>query len=404
MAKFDYKAVNPSGKSEIGEIEASSVEAAREALAARGLIPKEVMQQGAVGKKGSGKSIFDSVSVPDLILFTKQFRTMFSAGISIVRILEILIEQTENKCLQRVTSQIAEDIRVGASIYQAFGKHPKIFSPLYLGMLRAGEVSGTLPEVLDRLIYIIQHDYKVTKDIKSALTYPAVVIVALFGAFLFLLTAVVPQFARIFASANIELPLPTQLCIGLYELLKAYWPYISVVSIVLIGGLILFFRTERGKFVRDTILLRLPILGPVFKKGAMSRFASIFAILQSSGVTVLDAIRILTDTIGNSAISAEFDDIREKLEQGRGISGPLRQTKYFPPLVVNMIAIGEESGNIDTMLREVAEHYDYEVEYAIGRMSELIGPVLMVALAGVVGFFALAIFMPMWDMTKTAGL
>ena len=170
--------------------------------------------------------------------------------------------------------------------------------------------------------------------------------------------------------------------------------------VAIIVGSVLYFRTPSGEFVKDNYLMKLPVLGPLFIKSAMSRFASIFAILQSSGVAVLDSMAILSSTIGNSAISREFDRIRDQLEEGRGIAAPLQSAKYFSPMVVNMVAIGEESGNLDEMLREVADHYDTEIEYAVHKLSEAIGPLLTVGLAAVVGFFALAIFLPMWDLTK----
>jgi len=267
-------------------------------------------------------------------------------------------------------------------------------------MVQAGESSGALSNVFERLIYIIEHEHKIKSDIKSALQYPVVVVVALVIAFFVLLTFVIPKFVGIFKSAGIELPLPTQICMLMYDFLVHRW-YLCVGGIVAgILALRYYFRTEQGKYVRDSFILKIPIFGPVFLKAAMSRFASIFAILQSSGVPILDAMTILSGTIGNTAISREFDRIRERLEAGRGISGPLNSAKYFTPMVINMVAIGEESGNLDDMLRDVSTHYDDEVEYAVNRLSGAIGPILIVSLAAVVGFFALSIFLPMWDLTK----
>jgi len=250
------------------------------------------------------------------------------------------------------------------------------------------------------LTYIIEHEHKVKSDIKSALQYPIIVVIFLVIAFFILLTFVIPKFITIFINAGLDLPLPTVICRIMYDCLIGYWYILAIVVAVIVAGLTAYLRTPAGQYVRDSYLMKLPVLGPLFIKSAMSRFASIFAILQSSGIPVLEAMSILTGTIGNSAISREFDRIRDQLEEGRGIASPLQSAKYFTPMVVNMVAIGEESGNLDEMLREVADHYDVEIEYAVAKLSEAVGPLLTVGLAGVVGFFALAIFLPMWDLTQ----
>jgi type IV pilus assembly protein PilC len=293
------------------------------------------------------------------------------------------------------------EIQGGASLFEAFNKHPRVFSHLYRSMIAAGEASGSLPDVLERLIYIIQHEFKVKQDIRSALAYPIIVVITLAIAFFILLTFVVPKFAAIFKSAGIDLPMPTRVAMAMYSFLDNYWYLLLGAVAAVVVGLGMYFKTEQGRFLRDSLLIQVPLLGSLFIKSAMSRFASIFAILQASGVSVLDSLRILSDTINNAAISREFDRLETQLKEGRGISQPLRSARYFTPMIINMVAIGEESGNLDEMLRESAEHYDHEVEYAVGQLTTAMGPILVVALAGVVGFFALAIFLPMWDLVKT---
>jgi type IV pilus assembly protein PilC len=250
------------------------------------------------------------------------------------------------------------------------------------------------------LIYIIEHEARIRSDIKSALQYPIIVTIALVAAFFVLLTFVIPKFVSVFSKAGIVLPLPTKIAIMLYDFLSNYWYLLIGGVIALIIGLRSYLKTEQGQYVKDTIILRLPILGPLFVKASMSRFASIFGILQSSGVPIMTAMKILSGVIGNKAISGEFDRVRDQMKEGRGIAVPLSSAKYFPPMVVDMVAIGEETGNIEEMLRQVTIHYDDEVGYSVKRLSDLIGPVLVVGLAAVVGFFALAIFLPMWDLTK----
>lgn len=407
---FKYKAMTDSGSIVTGVVAAENADHARQLIAAKGYIPQAVKKGGgAQGESGSQPEWVEAlnrkmtkVKAQDLMLFTKQLKTMLDAGIPVSRLLEILEQQTENRKLKYAAITMQEQIRQGASLHQAFSEHPGAFNDLYCAMVRAGEASGSLNSVLDRLIYLIDHEYKVKSKIKSALTYPAIVVVVLAGAFFFLLNFVIPKFIPIFQRAKIDLPWPTLMCIGLHHWLAANWMYLLGGIAALVVGLILYTRTPRGRYQRDLIFLRVPLIGPVLQKAAMSRFSSIFAILQSSGVTVLNAIAILSQTIGNAVISKEFDNLESKLKEGRGISSPLRTSKFFTPMVINMIAIGEESGNLDEMLQEVAHHYDYEVEYSVGKMSDMIGPIMVLALSGVVGFFALSVMMPIFDLVKMA--
>jgi type IV pilus assembly protein PilC len=399
MPKFSYSAYTASGTSVSGTMEAESRQHCMEILGAKGYIPNKVTRAREKAK-GGGMGGFGGVRAKDLILYTKQFSTMLRAGLSILELLRVLEEQTENARLRETIALMSQDIREGSSLYGSMRKHPRVFPPIYLSMIKAGEMSGALSDVLDRLIYIISHEHKVKNDIKGALSYPIIVILALVIAFFVLLTFVVPKFVRIFESAKIDLPIPTQICFTLYKFLLAYWAPCLFGCIGLGVFLYFYMKSPQGKYTRDWLFLKFPLLGPLFVKGAMSRFASIFAILQSSGVTVLESMRILSGTIGNAAIAREFDKIRESLEEGRGISAPLRKARYFTPMTINMIAIGEESGNLEEMLREISRHYDEEVEYAVGRLAEAITPILTIGLAAVVGFFALAIFLPMWDLAK----
>ncbi len=405
MGSYSYQAINESGKTVNGVLEAESPETANSILAARGLIPSKITEEkSAAGESFLSRisSIGGAVKVRDLILFTKQFRSMLAAGVPILRLLQVLESQTESKVLKAAIGRIIPDIRRGATLSDSLEKYPKIFSPLYCSMIRAGEVSGSVPMVLERLIYIIEHETKVKADIASALRYPKIVVFALSIAFFILLTFVVPTFVSMFSKSGLTLPLPTQLAMLLYEILKNYWYVLLAVIVVISFVLSTYLKTEQGRFFKDALLLELPIVGPLFKKAAMSRFASIFAILQTSGVPVLQSLTILSQTIGNAAISRAFDHIRDRIQEGQGISHPLKSAKYFTPMVIDMIAIGEESGNIDEMLREITKHYDDEVTYAVQGLTDAIGPILIVGLAAVVGFFALAIFLPMWDLTQLA--
>jgi type II secretory pathway component PulF len=404
VKNFIYKAIDSSGASVSGEIRAESIEMAENVLVSQGYIPSKVAEEGAevfAGWLRNIETMLTPVKTEQLIIFTKQFRTMLIAGIPILQLLGILENQTENKKLRNAIVSMILNIREGLTLYDAFTKHPGIFSPLYTNMIRAGEQSGTLPDVLGRLVYILEHEHKVKSDIKAALQYPIIVLVALMIAFFVLLTFVIPKFVSIFSRSGLELPLPTRVSLLLYHLLQNYWQWIIVIVVIAFIALRLYYKkTEPGRYLWDALILNVPIMGPLFQKAIMSRFASVFSILQSSGVPVLDSLAILGGTIGNQAITREFVRVRDLVEEGRGISGPLKSARYFPPMVVDMIAIGEESGRLEEMLREVSIHYDDEVEYAVKRLSATIGPILIIGLAAVVGFFALSVFLPMWDLTK----
>ncbi len=407
MPKYSYEAINETGASLSGVIEADTLDAARNLLLSRGYIPSRVTgasERGAIFGVSweSLQQRFSGISMQELILFTKQFRTMFLAGVPIMRLLEVLEAQVMNPKLKLIVTEITQDVREGSPLSDALAKHPKTFNTLYRSMIKAGEASGTIPEVLQRLIYILEHEHKIKSDIKSALQYPIIVVAALGIAFFVLLNYVIPRFVGIFARSGVELPWPTRVSLMLHRALTDYW-FISLTLLVgLIVGLSYYFKTEQGRFVRDSIFLRIPLLGPLFVKAAMSRFASIFSILQASGVPVMNSLQILSGTIGNSVIAREFDQIKDRVEEGRGISGPLSTARFFTPMVIQMVAIGEESGQLDEMLQAVSVHYDDEVAFAVKRLSDAIGPILVVGLAFVVGFFALAIFLPMWDLTKLA--
>ena len=398
---YRYQAINQMGEEVSGKLEAESLENANSILVSRQLIPIRIKEQTTSGNAWLMTLLGrNKVKPSDLVIFTKQFHSMLVAGIPILRILSIQESQTENRSIKEATVKIIRDINEGASLSDALHKFPTIFDNLYCDMIRAGEISGSVPIVLERLIYIIEHEAKVKSDIKSALRYPMIVLFALSVAFIVLLTFVIPTFVGVFSTAGIDLPMPTRVALALYVFLRKFWYFIVGAILATVIGLRYYFKTSDGKFVRDSFLLEMPIIGPVFKKAALSRFASIFAILQTSGVPIMQSLKILSATMGNEALTRAFDNVRERIKEGAGIATPLKSVKYFTPMVIDMLAVGEESGKIDEMMRAVATHYDNEVEYAIKGLSDAITPILIVGLAAIVGFFALAIFMPMWDLTK----
>lgn len=403
MPTYAYQAINEKGETLKGAIEAESADAAMELLNGRGLLPSR-LQERRRGRQPRSvpptRHWLSHIPTADLILFTKQFSTLFRAGVPMMTMLDILAVQTENARLEKVITAMRQAIKEGARLHDAFRQHPGVFSPLYCAMIHAGELSGSLPKVMERLKYILAHEQKVRADIRSALFYPIFVLGLLVMAFFVLLTFVLPKFVTILSRSGVALPLPTQMAMGIYQFMAAHGLILTAGVLLAVTAAALYMRTAQGRFTRDYLLIKTPFIGPVVVKSAMSRFSSIFSILHSSGIAILEAMTILSETIGNAAISREFDQIREMLEEGRGIAAPLRRARYFTPMVVNMVAVGEESGNLEEMMEEVAAHYDEELEYAIKKMTNAVGPILIIALAVMVGFFALAIFLPIADLTK----
>lgn len=403
MTRYVYKAVNAAGGSVVGKVDAESPDHANEWVAARGLTLLE-LKPDVSGVGGGGFNAWlarrRSVHPEALILFTKQLSTMLRAGIPMMRVFEILENQTENPRLKEICSEISSDVRSGSSLHRALMRYPDVFTPLYCSMVLAGETSGALPQILQRLIYVITHEYKVKSDVRAVIQYPIIVLITLLLAFAVLITLVIPRFAAVYERSHIVLPAPTQVCLALSHIFRDQWGWIVVglfAGIVLIGLLV---RTTRGRYLRDLLYLKTPLIGPLMNKAALSRFASVFSILQAAGVGILDSLHILCDTIGNRAIGRELLQVQTQLESGHGIARPLMSARFFTPMVVNMMAIGEEAGNLEEMLKEISLHYDAEVEYATRRLTTALGPALIAMLAIMVGFFALAVYLPMWDMAR----
>ncbi len=403
MSKYRFQAYNSNGRLISGELEADSEAAVNSSLLSKGFIPSEIKKNRSffflpAWEKLKGR--FNPIKTRDLILFTKQFHTLFRAGVPMTELLEIIEEQTENRRLKEITADLSREIQSGTGLFAAFKKYPDAFSRLYCSVLQAGEISGSLSEVLERLIFIMEHEDRIRSEVKAALRYPVMVVTFLMVAFFVLLIFVMPKFVRIFQLRGIELPLPTQICLLMYQYWVNYW-YVIIFGIFgIFLGLSAYFGTDRGRYQRDLLLLRMPIFGSLLLKSTMSRFCSIFSILQYSGVQVLESLRILSGTMDNAVISKQFKQIEIEIEAGNNIANPLRSARFFTPMVVNMVAVGEKAENLDEMLKEVALHYDSEIEYAIREITESVTPLLTIGLTMMVGFFALAIFLPMWDMTK----
>ncbi len=400
--QFRYKALNSSGKTIAGQIEAATQEAACERLEARNEIVLSIRPVARSLRESfvQFQSARAKVKPEELVLFSRQFATMFRVGVPLLRSLDILRDQTEHPALRKAVNQICADIERGCSLAEAFRQHPKIFPGIYCSMLAAGELSGNVAEILNRLGEVITHEAEIKKSVRSSLQYPIIVLVALVAAFVVMLTFVVPQFMPIFEGAGVQLPLPTLICVKASELMRLHGLYVLGGLAVVWGLAAAYFRREVGRLKLDRWLLQAPLVGPLLTRSCMARFANLFSMLQYSGVHAIDIIRILQSCMGNLALKEELVALEGKVEGGAGIAKSLTCSHHFPTMLINMVAIGEESGRLDEMLAETARHYDVEVKFAVKKMLGAIGPILAVAMAVGVGFLAFAIYLPMWDMVQ----
>jgi type II secretory pathway component PulF len=397
MPSFNYKVRDTKGELITGIIQGASEEAVAAELFSKGYIPVEIRQERA--PKGiSLLDIFSTVSPEDLIVFSRQLATLIKAGVPFLRSLQTLEEQTESKKLKNIIREILIEVEKGESFSSALSKFPKVFSQLYVSMIRVGEEAGVLDDMLDRLASLLEHEAATKARIKAALRYPIIVLVSLTAAFFFLTAFVVPRFAGLYGAARVQLPFPTRALIFMNKALREYY--------MLIGGGIagvfllfkLYIRTPSGRWNWDRLKLKLPIMGPIIEKSMMSRFARIFATLYRSGVPMLHSLDVVSGTLENVLIARAVNVIKEAVREGKGLAEPMGKTGVFPPIVVQMVAVGEETGALDEMLTKISEYYDLEVEYAIRNLSTTLEPVLLVALAGAILFLALGIFLPIWDM------
>ncbi len=338
----------------------------------------------------------------DIITFNRQLSTLFAAGIPLIRALQALGEQMENKSFREVLGKVVMQIQTGSSFADALGEHPKVFSDLYINMVRAGEASGTLDDILKRLATLAEHEAATKAKIKAATRYPKIVISVLLIAVIILMKFVVPNFVQIFELVQMELPLATRMLLGANHIFANYW-------YILFGGAgFLFFafkkyiKTKRGRRQMDLFLLKAPIFGPIFLKVAMSIFTRTMSTLNRSGLPIIKNLEICADVVGNVLIAEVIFDLKENVKLGQGMAATMKKSRFFTPMVIQMMSAGEESGEIDNMLVKVSEYYDMDVEYAIKNISSLIEPILLAFLGAMVLFLMLAIFLPMWDMVKLA--
>lgn len=399
MPTFTYKAQTKDGYPVSGIMDANSPSAVATQLDSTGYLPISITEKKTFSFDDLS-SKFERVRAEDLIFFTRQLLTIIKSGIPLLAGLKAIGQQTENKKLKNVISAIVTDVDQGNTLSGALSRHPKVFSELYINMIDAGEIGGTLNVTLERLISTLEFNRKTTANLKAAMRYPVFVVVALCVAFGVLVAFVIPQFAMIFERSTVELPMPTRIMILLNSVVQNYWYYLLFGTVFLAVAFFLYIRQESGRLNWDHLKLKTPVLGPIFLKIYMSRFCNMLETLSRSGITIVTALELVSRSVGNEYIALKIREIAEKVKSGRGITNPLKESEVFPPLVVQMIFTGEETGTLDDMLWEVSDYYEKEVDYSVSRVSSYIEPILTVGLGLMVLFLALAIFLPWWDMIK----
>ncbi|MCB1213983.1 MAG: type II secretion system F family protein [Deltaproteobacteria bacterium] len=340
------------------------------------------------------------VSLEELIVFTRQFHTLFKAGLSADALFQTLAKQSQNMSMQISLKQIQNDIHAGSSMAQAFAKQSHIFDKLYVSMLYAGEEAGILEDVLQELSHVLDKENEIKKEISSATLYPKIVVVAMILALVAMLTFIIPEFAKFYARYDAPLPLPTRIVLGSSEFMMSYW-YI-VLSIVVGATFIFkkFYATPAGKLKVDGLKLKAPIFGNLIKKIEMARFGHLFSALYKSGLPIVRILEILNGVMGNQVYSKEMRRLRAGVMQGKSLGELLRRSKHFPPLTIETTCIGEKAGNLDEMLLSQAKHFDLEVKHLNKNLTTMLEPILLGGVFGMVTVMVLAIFMPMWSLSN----
>ncbi|WP_018467173.1 type II secretion system F family protein [Calidithermus timidus] len=402
MPSFNYKARDREGRLIAAVIEAEDIRTAARSLRDKGFFVAEIKEQGR-GLQAEIKlpGLERGPGLKDLAVFSRQLATMLSAGLPIVQSLAILEKQTENKKFREIIKEIRTEVEGGTTFSDALSKH-RLFSRLYINLVKAGETSGTLDAILDRLATFLEKDLELRGKIRSALTYPAIVFVFAVGVTYFLLTGVVPQFAGILTGLGSELPLLTRLLIAISDALRAGTLFIVLLAIVGFFAYRSYYRTEQGRRVIDRIKLRMPVFGNLNKKSALARFSRTFGLLITSGVNIVESLDITKGTAGNAIIEDILEETKTTIQAGEPVYATIQAyPQVFPPMVGSMIAIGEETGALDVMLQKIGDFYEREVDEAVSSLTAAIEPIMIVFLGGVVGLIVAGMFLPLFQIINT---
>ena len=402
MPEFEYKARDKYGRAATGTLAGENEKEIVGNLRKMGYVPISVRpcRKELKLQLSKGITLFGKVKEEDMILFTRQLATLLKAGLPLLSGLDAISSQTNSRLLKDTIAAVMKDIEAGTNFSEALSRHRRIFPSLYVNMVKTGEASGLLDDIMTRLAELQEYDLEIKTKIKSAVRYPILALTALVAAFFVLVTFVIPRFAALFARFNLELPLPTRILLLIYEGVRNGWYVVLTAAAIIIFLFLRYINTPSGRKIWDTFKLRFPVFGPLLFKIYMARFARTTSILIASGINVLETLDLTADIVGNVVIREAVKTIREGVKEGAGLANPMKVSKLFTPLVVQMVAIGEETGKIDELLTRASEHYDQQVNYIMKNLTTLIEPMLIFLLGGMVTFVAVAIFLPMWNLVN----
>ena len=402
VAVYKYKAIDNTGRPIEAEFHANTKDEVLSMIREKGYTPVKIELQEQKSKDVGDIWIFQKkVKIKDISVFCKQLYTMLNAGMPLSNALDVLADQTENKVLRLTTKDVYSQVQTGAVLSQAMKKHKKIFPNLLITMVEAGEMTGNLDNVLAKMSEHYEKENKINSKIKGAMVYPAVLSVAAVSVVIFLLTFIMPTFTGMFTSSGVELPLPTRILMGISDALKNYWYIFIAVIGAIIFSINRYGKTETGKRQFDNLKLRIPVVGSSVTKIATSRFTRTLSTLMASGIPIVPAMEAAANVTNNQVVIDGMDKVIEDVKKGLSISFLLKSMHFFPPMVISMVGIGEESGSLEEMLSKTADYYDEELDASIQKMLSLLEPMLILFMGVIVGFIVISMMLPIFDMTKT---
>lgn len=400
MALYKYKAMTTDGRSISGTQEAESKKEIINILKESNSIPLEILE-ASQSKDVMDLKFLNKIKIKDISIFCRQFYTMLNAGVTIVSCLDILREQTESKALKKIMSEVYDDVVRGTSFTESMYKHKNDFPELLLSMIEAGEISGNLDGIMDRMAIHYENENKINKKIKGAMIYPVILAILSVSVVTLLLTFVMPTFVEMFEGSDVALPLPTRILMRISDLLRNYW-YVAIGIIAAIVYTVRrYMKTVNGRYNIDKMILKLPVAGKSMKKIATSRFSRTLSTLMYSGVPLIESLDIVGRVIGNKVIQSKLMVVKDEISRGTDLSGPMKQIKEFPLMLTHMVEIGEQSGSIDEIMEKTADFYDEEVDAAIKAMTTMLEPIMIIIMAVVIGGMVVAMVLPMFEMVNT---
>ncbi|MDX9709207.1 MAG: type II secretion system F family protein [Trichloromonas sp.] len=404
MAKFSWEGKNRAGQVQKGEMDAPNEAAVNAQLRRNGIMPTKVKERGkGLDAELKIPGFAPKITTKDLVVFTRQFATMIDAGLPLVQCLDILGRQQDNKTFKGILVNVKEAVESGSTFADALKKHPKAFDDLYVNLVAAGEVGGILDTILNRLAAYIEKALKLKKQVKSAMTYPTTIIGIAVLVIAVILVFVIPAFEKMFADFGGSLPMPTQVVINMSNFIQKYILVIIAGIFLTIWGVKRIYRTKAGRAAIDKWALKVPVFGILIRKVAVAKFTRTLGTMISSGVPILDGLDIVAKTAGNKTVEAAIYKVRQSISEGKTIAEPLEESGVFPPMVCQMIAVGEQSGAIDTMLNKIADFYDDEVDDAVANLTAMMEPLLMLFLGTTVGGLVIAMYLPIFKLAGTVG-